>query len=364
MSPINHTLDETYWTAVQERDPAYDGSFVFAVKTTGIYCRPSCPSRRPKRENVTFYAAPGDAAAAGYRACRRCEPNAVETSAERAVVRARTYLEARVTEPVTLAELARDAGVSPHHLQRIFKRQMGVSPAQYAAALRAEGLKELLRSGTTVSRATFEAGYGASSRVYDGAARQLGMTPATYRRGGKGVRIRFVTAESPLGRLLVAATDRGVCSVMLGDDDASLERALGDEFPNADRSRADTSAPGNADLAEWIASVSSHLAGDDADRPVQLDIAGTPFQRRVWSALRQIPYGETRSYSELAETIGMPRAVRAVASACARNPVALVIPCHRVVQAGGKSGQYRWGAVRKARLLAQEHAVAVRRVER
>ncbi|HEX6643435.1 MAG TPA: bifunctional DNA-binding transcriptional regulator/O6-methylguanine-DNA methyltransferase Ada [Gemmatimonadales bacterium] len=360
---MNHTLEETYWSAVQERDAAFDGTFVFAVRSTGIYCRPSCPSRRPRRENVSFYAAPGDAAAAGFRACLRCEPNALETAAERAVAVARAWLESHAAEPVTLAALAEVAGVSPHHLQRIFKRAVGVSPAQYAAALRAEGLKAHLRSGSTVSRAGYDAGYGGSSRVYEGAARQLGMTPAAYRRGGKGVRIRFTTAPTAFGRLLVAATDRGVCSVMLGDDDAALERALAEEFPNAERRQvASSSGTADADLGAWIESVAAHLAGTEPELALDLDVAGTPFQRRVWDALRRIPYGETRSYSELAQALGMPSAVRAVASACARNPVALVVPCHRVVQSGGKTGQYRWGAERKAKLLAQEHAIAVRRV--
>lgn len=359
---MKQTLEDTYWNAVLERDPALDGTFVFAVRTTGVYCRPSCPSRRPLRANVEFFAAPGDAAAAGYRACKRCEPNAMDTAADRAVARARAWLEAHAGEPVTLAALAREAAMSPHHLQRTFKRVVGVSPSQYAAALRAERLKEHLRSGATVSRATYDAGYGASSRVYDAAERQLGMTPAAYRRGGKGVRIRFVTSTTEFGRLLVAATDRGVCSVMLGDDDAGLERALADEFPNAERTRVVATGEGNEDLRGWAESVSAHLAGTLPDLTVELDVGGTALQRRVWSELSRIPYGETRSYAELAAAAGAPRAVRAVASACARNPVALVVPCHRAVRKGGELGGYRWGLERKARLLAHEQGIAVRRV--
>ena len=361
---MSHTLDDTYWAAVQERDAAFDGTFVFAVRTTGIYCRPSCPSRRARRENVTFYAAPGDAAAAGFRACRRCEPNASDTAADRAVAAARAWLEAHAAEPVTLAELARVTGVSPHHLQRTFKRATGVSPAQYAAALRAEALRERLRSGATVSRAAYDAGYGASSRVYEGASRLLGMTPATYRRGGRGARIRYMTAATPLGRLLVAATGQGVCSVTIGDGDAELERALAAEFPHAELTRvADDDRSGDhADLRRWVASVAGHLAGTAREARVELDVAGTPFQRRVWDELRRIPYGETRSYTELAVAVGRPSAVRAVASACARNPVAIVVPCHRVVRTGGEPGEYRWGRARKAKLLEQELAVAVRRV--
>lgn len=361
---MKQTLEDTCWNAVIERDAAMDGTFVFAVRTTGIYCRPSCPSRRPLRKNVEFFAAAGDAAAAGYRACRRCEPNAAETAAERAVARARAYLDAHVGEPVTLTTLAREAAMSAHHLQRTFKRVVGVSPAQYASALRAERLKAELRSGATVSRASYDAGYGASSRVYDAAERQLGMTPAAYRRGGKGVHIRFTTAETDFGILLVAATDRGVCSVMLGDDEAILGEALRSEFPNAALDAVNTSEAAHEDLRSWLASVTEHLHGTTRDIAVELDIAGTPLQQRVWNALRQIPYGETRSYAELAAAAGAPRAVRAVASACARNPVALVVPCHRAVRKGGALGGYRWGLDRKARLLAHEQGIVVRRVQR
>ncbi|HEU4829341.1 MAG TPA: bifunctional DNA-binding transcriptional regulator/O6-methylguanine-DNA methyltransferase Ada [Gemmatimonadales bacterium] len=361
---MKQTLEDTCWNAVLERDAAFDGSFVFAVRTTGIYCRPSCPSRRPRRQNVEFFAAPGDAAAAGYRACRRCEPNAAETAAERAVARARAYLDAHVGEPVTLATLAREVGMSAHHLQRTFKRSVGVSPAQYASALRAERLKVELRSGATVSRASYDAGYGASSRVYDAAEHQLGMTPAAYRRGGKGVRIRFTTVRTDFGWLLVAATDLGVCSVMLGDGAVELRLALKDEFPSADLAAVDMAEDGHDDLRAWAASITEHLQGKSGSIAVELDVGGTPLQQRVWSALRQIPYGETRSYAELAAAAGAPRAIRAVASACARNPVALVVPCHRAVRKGGALGGYRWGIERKARLLAHERGVVVRRVQR
>lgn len=359
---MKQTLEDTCWNAVLERDAALDGTFVFAVRTTGIYCRPSCPSRRPLRKNVEFFAAPGDAAAAGYRACRRCEPNAAETAAERAVAKARAYLAAHSGEPVPLAVLSREAGMSAHHLQRTFKRMVGVSPAQYASALRAERLKAELRSGATVSRASYDAGYGASSRVYDAAERQLGMTPAAYRRGGKGVRIRYSTAETAFGWLLVAATDRGVCSVMLGDDAAGLARALEEEFPNAELQPV--AQEGDADLRAWTDAITEHLRGETRGIAIELDIGGTPLQQRVWSALRRIPYGETRSYAELAEAAGSPRAVRAVASACARNPVALVVPCHRAVRKGGALGGYRWGVERKARILAHEQGIVVRRIDR
>lgn len=350
------------WDAVVARDPAFDGRFVFAVRTTGIYCRPSCPSRRPLPGNVTFFDMPAEAEAAGFRACLRCEPREPLAPAERTVAAARAYLDAHADEPVKLAVLAREVGMSPHHLQRTFKRVMGVSPRQYGAALRAERLKAGLRAGATVSRATYDAGYGASSRVYDDAAGRLGMTPAAYRRGGRGMRIRFMTAATDFGRLLVAATDRGVCAVTLGDDDDALERALAEEYPNAERVRVDADGAADADLRGWLESVLAYLAGSRAEPGVWLDVAGTPLQEEVWTELRRIPYGETRTYSDVAAAVGAPHAVRAVASACARNPVALVVPCHRVLRKGGALGGYRWGLDRKARLLAHEQAVAVRRV--
>ena len=356
--------DDAIWAAVVAHDAARLGRVVYAVTTTGVYCRPSCPSRRPLRANVRFFATANEAEAAGYRACKRCRPRAGATSAEHKISQARTYLEAHADEPLTLADLAQVVGMSSHHLQRTFKRMVGVSPKQYVAALRADRLKTHLRAGATVSRATFEAGYGASSRAYDAAADRLGMTPAAYRRGGQGVRIRFMTAQTAFGRLLVAATDRGVCAVTLGDDDTQLERALADEYPNATRSRVETAdAVGNEDLRGWLESVSSHLAGALPTLAVPLDAAGTPLQERVWRELQRIPYGQTRSYSEVAAAVGAPGAVRTVASACARNRVALVVPCHRVVRKNGALGGYRWGVERKQRLLRQERGFAAHWVD-
>lgn len=359
---MSSLTEDVLWSAVTERDATLDGRFVFAVRTTGVYCRPSCPARRPLRRNVEFFTRPADAAAAGYRPCRRCEPDAETPASGRAVARARAYLDAHPGETVTLEVLAREAGLSSYHLQRTFKRVLGVSPKQYAAALRADRLKEQLRAGATVSRATYDAGYGGSSRVYDAAGRGLGMTPAAYRRGGRGVHIRFTTAPTGFGRVLVAATDRGVCSIMLGDDDAELERALAEEYPSATRTPVPAEGAGDEDLRGWMAAVSAHLAGAVAEPAVPLDVGGTPLQQRVWDELRRIPYGETRSYADIAAAIGAPKAVRAVASACARNRVALVVPCHRVVSRSGDTGGYRWGRERKRKLLAHEHAVAVRRV--
>jgi AraC family transcriptional regulator of adaptative response/methylated-DNA-[protein]-cysteine methyltransferase len=342
------------WAAVIARDRRHDGEFVYAVSTTGIYCRPGCPSRHPLRRHVRFFATPDDAESAGFRACLRCRPREAVTPADRAVEAARTYLETHVDERVSLAELAREVGLSPHHLQRTFKRVMGVSPRQFAAALRADRLKRALRAEGSVSRATYEAGYSGSSRAYDAAETHLGMTPAAYRRGGRGVRIRFATAATRLGRLLVAATERGLCAVTLGDDDDALERALAEEYPEAVRERAGGADDRDAELRGWVRAIVRHIEGTEPALTMPVDVAGTPFQERVWDALRTIPYGATRSYAQVAAAVGAPTAVRAVASACARNHVALVIPCHRVVRSAGGAGGYRWGTERKRALLAQE----------
>lgn len=375
------------WTAVLARDAAHDGRFVYAVRTTGVFCRPSCPSRRPRRENVAFFADSRSALAAGYRACRRCRPDVPEaprSAAAVAVARARALLDANPDQPPSLDRLARQVGLSPHHLQRTFTRLVGTSPKRYAAALRAERLKAALRASATVSRATFEAGFGAPSRAYDAAAAHLGMTPAAYRRGGRGVRVRHATAATAVGRILVAATSRGVCAVMLGDDDATLEAALVAEYPEAAHVRVENDdLAADADLRRWLATAvraaggaagAAGTTGVDADAPtaadVPTDVPGTPFQHRVWRAVRAIPPGETRSYAEVAAAVGAPRAVRAVASAVAGNRVALLVPCHRVVPRAGRSadrravgaapggtpGRYRWGTDRKRRLLERERA--------
>ncbi len=350
-------LETARWKAVMARDAEQDGRFVFAVRTTGVYCKPSCASRRALRANVRFFADPGAAEAAGFRACKRCDPRATESAASRVIAKARAYLEAHVGEPPALATLARAVGMSASHLQRTFTRHVGVSPRKYAAALRADSLKARLRAGATVSRATFDAGYGASSRAYDAAIAQLGMTPGAYRRGGKGVQIRYMTAATSLGRLLVAATERGVCAITLGDDDAMLENALNSEYPQSTRTRV-RGARGDARLRAWVAAVRAYVEGSQREIAVPLDVAGTPFQQRVWQALQGIPYGQTRSYAQVAASIAAPSAARAVASACARNRVSLVIPCHRVVRGTGALGGYRWGLARKERLLAREQRSA------
>lgn len=342
-------VDEA-WRAVEERDAQFDGRFVYAVRSTRIYCRPSCPSRRPSRDRVTFYAAPAAAEEAGYRACRRCHPREARLApaAESAVERARQHIEAHVDQSLTLAGLATLVGMSPFHLQRTFKRLFGVSPREYQDALRVTRFKSRLRAGDSVSRATYDAGFGSSSRVYERSDRALGMTPAAYRRGGAGMRIGYAIVPSPFGKLLVATTDRGVCAVALGKDDEQLVRALTADFPQAELAHADDVH------REWVEQIVAHIGGDNGEFNVPLDVQGTRFQQRVWAQLRKIPRGRTRSYSEIASALGKPRATRAVASACANNRLAIVIPCHRVVRSDGSLGGYKWGVDRKRVILDRE----------
>jgi AraC family transcriptional regulator of adaptative response/methylated-DNA-[protein]-cysteine methyltransferase len=340
---------EAAWVAVRARDKRWDGRLVFAVTSTGIYCRPSCPARRPLRRNVSFFPSPAAAGEAGFRPCRRCRPESPDAPAlERGVARARAHLDERLDENVTLEELGRVAGMSPFHLQRTFKRLTGLSPKAYVLARRAEHLKAGLRKGGRVMEETFAAGWGSAGRAYDSA--KLGMTPRAYGRGGEGMRIRFTVTASPLGKLLVAATTRGVCAVMLGETDQELEKELQREYPHAEVLRGDTR------LAEWVSSIVASLAGRNDALLVPLDLPGTAFQWKVWGALRQIPAGATRSYREVAAAIGRPTAARAVARACATNNAAIAIPCHRVVREDGRLGGYRWGLARKRKLLAAERS--------
>ncbi len=341
--------DHDAWRAVVDRDALYDDRFVYGVTSTGVFCRPSCPSRRPRRDRVRYFADPAAATQAGFRACKRCRPQdgpAAEPSP--LVSRALARLEAGADRPLPLAELAAALGCSPYHLQRTFKRAVGISPREYQDALRRRRFTERLRAGDTVSRATYEAGYGSSSRVYGRRDVRAGLTPASYRRRAFGKRIRYALVGVPMGRLLVAFTDEGVCAVALGDDDATLERLLRADFSAAELSRAP------ARDHEWVAGVASLARGAAPAHGVPLDVQGTAFQWKVWKALQRIPRGETRSYADVARDIGAPAAVRAVASACARNPVALVVPCHRVVRSTGELGGYRWGTERKAQLLERE----------
>jgi len=337
----------TAWRAVQARDRSYDGRFVYGVRSTMIFCRPSCASRRPTRSAVEFFESIGDAERAGYRACKRCKPSSGVTAIEQAVSRAVSFLDRHMDERVTLTALSKEVGVSPFHLQRAFKRALGVSPRQYRDASRRRILADRLRKGDTVSRATFEAGFGSSSRVYERAA-DMGMTPAKLRRGGAGERIQFGIVDCSLGRLLVAYTERGVCSVAIGDNDRALERAF-----RADFQGADIRAAGPA-IHEWMTAIVRSVDSGASSTAIPVDARGTAFQHRVWDALQQIPRGTTLSYTDVAKRIGQPTAVRAVARACATNPVAIVVPCHRVVREDGSLGGYRWGLERKEALLRRE----------
>jgi AraC family transcriptional regulator of adaptative response/methylated-DNA-[protein]-cysteine methyltransferase len=344
------TNDESRWAAVLGRDGTADGGFVYAVASTGIYCRPSCPSRRPRRNQVRFFSTPDAAETEGFRACLRCEPRKGEPDARRRVREAQEYLDRHLDETVTLERLGAAVGLSPYHLQRSFRRQTGMSPKAYADARRMERMKSGLRSGRTVSRATYDAGYTSASRAYDHARARIGMTPAAYRRGGAGLRIRFVTLPTSLGTLLDATTDRGLCTVTLGDSADALERGLRQEFPAA------TIEPADDRLREWAAAVVDRVEGAGRATRLPLDPQGTAFQLRVWEELQRIPAGATRSYSEVARAIGKPAAARAVAAACAGNRLAVVVPCHRVVRETGELGGYRWGVERKRAILEREQA--------
>jgi AraC family transcriptional regulator of adaptative response/methylated-DNA-[protein]-cysteine methyltransferase len=344
---LHRTGDLLKWQAVMNRDPAYDGRFVYAVATTRIYCRPICPARRPSRDRVRFYDTAEQAESAGYRACRRCHPRNERSPASQRIDLVRRYIDEHLEESVTLQRLAQVSNMSPFHLQRVFKKMVGVSPRAYAGARRLERMKARLRTGATVSRASFDAGYASGSRAYDHARIGMGMTPGSYRQGGRGMVIRHTVVPTPVGQLLVAATERGLCSVMLGDSAANLENALRQEYPAA------TLRTGNGDLEQLTSRVLEQIRGLDAD-PVALDVRGTAFQWQVWDALRRIPAGETRSYRAIAEELGRPTAARAVARACASNRLALVIPCHRVVRESGQLGGYRWGIERKKQILTME----------
>src|SRR5664279_3236294 len=337
---------ETQWRQVMERDARQDGRFVFAVRTTGIYCRPSCPSRRPRRDSVEFFPDPKQAERAGYRACLRCKPAEISAQAQ-AVTKARRLLD-EAEGVLTLAELSKRVGVSPFHLQRLFKRATGLSPREYQSARRMQQVKHGLRKGDDVTTALYDAGFGSPSRLYEKAGQQMGMTPGTYRRGGAGMTIQYAIVPSPLGRLLVAATTRGLCAVRFGEGANELERELRDEFRAAQVQRD------KAVLQPYLQPLLASLRGENVTMNLPLDVRATAFQNKVWQALREIRVGETRSYSEVARAIGDPKAVRAVAAACACNPVALAVPCHRVVRSDGELAGYRWGIERKKKLLEQE----------
>jgi len=348
--------EELFWNATLSRDPNYDGKFVYGVRSTGIYCRPTCPSKRPLRNQVSFYSQPEFAEKAGFRACKRCEPRGAEAGTQ-LVQQICSFLEANPEQQVTLTKLSNHTGISAYHLQRTFKQRMGITPRQYADSIRLGSFKQDLRKGNDITGAMYDAGYGSSSRLYERAHSQLGMTPATYRRGGKGMRLQYAITDSPLRRLLVAATKLGICAVSMGDSDKALTEALSGEYPNAEISQDSDG------LGRWLREFSRHLDGKMPQLNLPVDVQATAFQRRVWEELRKIPYGSTRSYSEIARKIGKPSATRAVARACATNPVALIVPCHRVVREDGTLGGYRWGLNRKRMLLEKEERIHRRGTE-
>jgi AraC family transcriptional regulator of adaptative response/methylated-DNA-[protein]-cysteine methyltransferase len=345
---------ENCWEALQKRDASQDGRFFFGVMTTGVYCRPSCPARQPLRKNVRFYETPADAERDGLRACLRCRPLATigadpNASRIRKVCR---YIETHSDDTLKLLDLATMAGLSPFHFQRSFKAIAGVTPRQYVDSIRLGKLKKNLRTSTDVTAALYEAGYGSSSRVYERADTCLGMTPNQYRQGGRNMTITYVTIESPVGLMMMGATDRGVCFIQFGDSEEALLSHLTREYPqsNIEPMRK----PYHPDFEKWAAALTRHLAGKQPHLDLPLDIRSTVFRMRVWNYLQTIPYGEVQSYSEVAAGIGQPTASRAVANACAANTVAVVIPCHRVIRGTGELGGYRWGLPRKRALIDLE----------
>jgi AraC family transcriptional regulator, regulatory protein of adaptative response / methylated-DNA-[protein]-cysteine methyltransferase len=349
------TIDEeTRWRAVESRDASLNGIVFYGVRSTGIYCKPSCPSRRPRREQVVFFDTAAEAESAMFRPCRRCHPRVRDARDAQVVLveKACRLIEAAEQGMPSLAELGAALGVSGYHLQRTFKKIVGVSPRQYAVAHRVNQFKSGIRKGDAVIDAMYDAGYGSSSRLYEQSDAELGMTPASYSRGGKGAHIVYTVAACELGRVLVAATARGLCAVRLGDSEEELEAVLRAEFPEAEIGKDE------AALAGYVETILRHLGGQQAALDLPLDVRATAFQRRVWEHLRRIPYGSTRSYGEVAEAIGQPTATRAVARACATNPVALVTPCHRVVRGDGSLSGYRWGIERKQKLLSEERRLA------
>jgi AraC family transcriptional regulator of adaptative response/methylated-DNA-[protein]-cysteine methyltransferase len=337
------------WPAVRMRDAAADGRFVYSVRTTGVYCRPSCPARPARPENVAFHADPAAAEAAGFRPCKRCRPDGEGIAARQAAIVAALCRHIdECDQAPNLDELAARAGWSPYHLHRVFKAVTGVTPRAYAAAQRARRVRQHLQSGASVTDALYGAGYGSGGRFYAEADQRLGMTPGRFRAGGDGSTIRFALGQCSLGAILVAQSERGICAITLGDDADALLRELQDRFPRARLVGGDTGF--EALVARVVGLVEAPGLGLD----LPLDVRGTTFQQRVWQALREIPPGRTASYAEIAERIGTPKAVRAVAQACAANVLAVAIPCHRVVRQDGALSGYRWGVERKRTLLARE----------
>lgn len=353
MNTIETTIPEDAWQAIMSRDRAFDGVLFYAVRTTGVYCRPSCPSRRPKRTNVLVFDSADRAEASGFRACHRCQPQSASgTTTERRVRLAMEYLATHRDQSVTLEQLGAAVGLSPFHLQRKFKEVVGATPREYQKAQRLDAMRSHLRNGTDVGRAVWAAGYGSVSGAYDAVAKSTTMTPGEYRRGAAGVPVSYSVHSTRFGQVLVASTQKGVCAVLLGDDSEQLIRDLSAEFPAAVLSEAEPDS--GTRIRDFIA----YLEGKHSRLTLPLDLHGSTFQLRVWKALQEIPAGETRTYSDVARAIGEPKSARAVARACASNKTAVVVPCHRVVRSDGSLSGYRWGPDRKRRLLQMEQDIA------
>jgi AraC family transcriptional regulator of adaptative response/methylated-DNA-[protein]-cysteine methyltransferase len=344
------TLADPRWTTIIARDRSADGRFVYSVRTTGVYCRPSCAARQARPENVQFHATPAEAERAGFRACKRCKPDQASADDHAALVAAACRRIETAEEAPRLEELAKKAGLSAHHFHRVFKAATGVTPRAYAAAHRTSRVQKELRTARSVTEAIYDAGFNSSGRFYEQARAMLGMTPGAFRAGGARSEIRFAVGECSLGSILVAATERGICAIQFGDDPDALVHELEERFPGA------TLVGGDAQFEKLVSHVVGFVEQPDKGLDLPLDIRGTAFQQRVWQALLAIPAGETVSYAEIARRIGAPKAVRAVAGACASNRIAVAIPCHRVVRQDGtvQGAGYRWGIKRKKALLARE----------
>jgi AraC family transcriptional regulator, regulatory protein of adaptative response / methylated-DNA-[protein]-cysteine methyltransferase len=346
---ISPQAEERYWQATVRRDPRADGSFFFAVRSTQVYCRPTCPARRPLRRNTIFFRTTQDAESQGFRPCRRCRPKQ-QDSATALVQRVGAAISSAEDEPLRLGALAARVHSSPAQVRRAFHRVTGVSPKEFEQAFRLARFKMMLRDGISVTEALYACGYGSSSRLYEKTNAQLGMTPASYRKGGEGMQIEYTVANTSLGKVLVAGTHRGVSAVYLGENERALTEELHNEYPRAEIVRATEENDG------WLQEIISRIEGHAPSLDLPLDIQATAFQRRVWQELQKIPRGITRTYTQVAKSLGQPGSVRAVARACATNPVSIVVPCHRVIRKDGALAGYRWGLSRKEKLLQREAA--------
>ncbi len=343
--------EEEKWNAVLSRDAGFDGEFVFAVQSTRVYCRPSCPSKHANRHKVEFFSGPDEAERSGFQACQRCRPQDPKSPRSELLDRICRFIESNLDKKITLESLSIRVGISPFHLHRTFERSLGISPRQYVEALRLERMKDSLRNGETVNNALYSAGFSSRSRLYEKSHRKLGVDPGTFRRGGEGLQIQYTIVDSPLGRLLVASTEKGVCGVCMGGSDTAVVAALLGDYPQAVLHRND------AGMKKWVTAFLDYFDGQRFPPDLPIDVQATAFQWKVWREIQSIPYGATSTYSDIAQTIGRPQGARAVANACASNRVALVVPCHRVIGKDGGLRGYKWGTKRKQTLLSLEQMV-------